>query len=212
MKRITIALPEDLAGLLEHEAATRDTSVSEVVRSSLRATMLPGGKRALPFAAICNDAGLIAAASIDDALEADWANEPIAIVDSGPLLAAANRADTDHRRCVAVLERADLRLVIPALCIAEVTYVLGRRLGPAIDARFLRGLAGFDTRAPRGEEWARVAALVERYGTFPGRYGCCGDRDRRGAPHGLDRDARSTALRSRSPPRWRALRLLPEAP
>jgi Arc/MetJ-type ribon-helix-helix transcriptional regulator len=75
MKRITITLPEDLAGLLEHEASARRTSVSEVVRVSLRAALLPRGKRALPFAAICDDAGLIAAAAIDDALEADWANE-----------------------------------------------------------------------------------------------------------------------------------------
>jgi uncharacterized protein len=91
----------------------------------------------------------------------------IAIVDSGPLLAVANRADPDHRRCRSVLERSDLRLVIPALCVAEVTYVLGRRQGPAVEARFLRGLADFDTRAPRGEEWQRVAALVERDGDFP---------------------------------------------
>jgi uncharacterized protein len=91
----------------------------------------------------------------------------IAVVDSGPLLAAANRADPDHARCVAVLERSDLRLVIPALCVAEVTYVLGRRLGPKIEARFLRGLSRFDVRSPRGDEWEQVAALVERYADFP---------------------------------------------
>ena len=91
----------------------------------------------------------------------------IAVVDSGPLLAAANRADPDHERCIAVLGRPDLRLVIPALCIAEVTYVLGRRLGPTIEARFLRGLSGFDVRAPRGEEWGEVATLVDRYADFP---------------------------------------------
>jgi hypothetical protein len=90
----------------------------------------------------------------------------IAVVDSGPLLAAANRADPDHARCVAVLERPDLRLVIPALCVAEVTYVLGRRLGPPIEARFLRGLARFDVRAPRGEEWEKTAMMVERYADF----------------------------------------------
>jgi predicted nucleic acid-binding protein len=91
----------------------------------------------------------------------------IAVVDSGPLLAAANRADPDHLRCVAVLERADLRLVIPALCVAEVTYVLGSRLGSRVEARFLRGLSGFDVRAPRGDEWGEVGDLVERYADFP---------------------------------------------
>lgn len=91
----------------------------------------------------------------------------IAIVDSGPLLAASNRADPDHARCVAVLERLDLRLVIPALCVAEVTYLLGRQQGSALEARFLRGLSGFDVRAPRGEEWGHTADLVERYSDFP---------------------------------------------
>jgi predicted nucleic acid-binding protein len=91
----------------------------------------------------------------------------IAVVDSGPLLAASNCADPDHARCVAVLERLDLRLVIPALCVAEVTYLLGRQQGSAVEAHFLRGLQGFDVRAPRGEEWAQAADLVERYADFP---------------------------------------------
>ncbi|HVR30291.1 MAG TPA: PIN domain-containing protein, partial [Thermoanaerobaculia bacterium] len=91
----------------------------------------------------------------------------IAVVDSGPLLAAANRADPDHERCVAVLERLDLRLVIPALCIAEVTYLLGRQCGSAAEARFLRGLSGFDVRSLRGDEWGHAADLVERYSDFP---------------------------------------------
>jgi hypothetical protein len=75
MKRITITLPEDLVSLLEHEAGARGTSVSEVVRASLRIAMLPNGKRGLPFAAICDDPGLVAGAAIDQALEADWADE-----------------------------------------------------------------------------------------------------------------------------------------
>ena len=91
----------------------------------------------------------------------------IAIVDSGPLLAASNRADPDHARCVAVLERLDLRLVIPALCVAEVTYLLGRQQGSAVEARFLRALSGFDVRAPRGDEWAHGADLIEQYSDFP---------------------------------------------
>ena len=75
MRRITITLPDDLAALLDHEAVARGASVSEVVRASLRIAMLPNGKRALPFAAICDDATLATGAAIDEALEADWANE-----------------------------------------------------------------------------------------------------------------------------------------
>jgi hypothetical protein len=75
VRRITITLPDDLVALLDHEAEARGISVSEVVRSSLRIAMLPNGKRALPFAAICDDPALVPGAAIDQALEADWANE-----------------------------------------------------------------------------------------------------------------------------------------
>jgi hypothetical protein len=80
------------------------------------------------------------------------------------MLAAANQADPDHERCIAVLGRPDLRLVIPALCIAEVTSVLGRRLGPTIEARFL---SGFDVPRAARRRVVEVAALVERYADCP---------------------------------------------
>ena len=87
----------------------------------------------------------------------------LAIVDSGALIAAANRADPDHQRCVSVLRKPTLRLVIPALCVAEVTYLLGKEQGPRVEAKFLRGLQEFDVRSPAPEEWSRIAALVEQY-------------------------------------------------
>ncbi|CAN5419599.1 hypothetical protein BH20CHL6_BH20CHL6_07100 [soil metagenome] len=39
----------------------------------------------------------------------------IAIVDSGPLYAAIDADDDDHSRCLEVLERPDLDLLVPAL-------------------------------------------------------------------------------------------------
>jgi uncharacterized protein len=91
----------------------------------------------------------------------------IAIVDSGPLYAVVDAGDDDHARCVEVLERSDLQLVIPTLVAAEVSYIVGRRLGPTIEAAFLRGLERFDVAAPRAEEWVAIAELVERYADFP---------------------------------------------
>jgi len=75
MKRITITLPEELVALVEHEAESRGTSVSEVVRVSLRTAMIGGGKRALPFAAICDDPAMVTGAAVDDALDAAWADD-----------------------------------------------------------------------------------------------------------------------------------------
>lgn len=91
----------------------------------------------------------------------------IAIVDSGPLLAAANRADPDHRRCLEILRDTRLRLIIPALCVAEVAFLLGRRAGPGVESRFLKGLADWDVRAPAAREWPRIAQLVEKYADLP---------------------------------------------
>ena len=91
----------------------------------------------------------------------------IAIVDSGPLLAAANRSDPDHGDCLTVLRETKYRLVIPAMCVAEVSYFLGRRQGAELEARFLQSLEEFDVRAPVSAEWPRIAELVRRYGDFP---------------------------------------------
>jgi len=91
----------------------------------------------------------------------------IAIVDSGPLVAVANQADPDHHASLAALQDPRFHLVIPALCVAEASYLIQSRRGSATEARFLRGLAGFDVQAPRAEEWARIADLVDRYSNFP---------------------------------------------
>ena len=91
----------------------------------------------------------------------------IAIVDSGPLIAAANLADPAHRVCLEALRRPRLRLVIPALCVAEAAYLLGRRQGAAIEAAFLRGLEAFDVQTPFADDWPRIADFVERYADFP---------------------------------------------
>ena len=91
----------------------------------------------------------------------------IGVVDSGPLYAATDTADDDHQRSREVLQRGDIQLVIPALVIAEVTYIVGRRLGAVAEAAFLRGLGSFDVEAPVPEDWARIAELVEQYRDFP---------------------------------------------
>ena len=91
----------------------------------------------------------------------------IAIVDSGPLIAAANRADPAHQACVEALQTPGFHLIIPALCVAEAAYLIQQHQGPRLEARFLRALAGFDVQAPTDEDWARIADLVEEYTDFP---------------------------------------------
>jgi len=91
----------------------------------------------------------------------------LAIVDTGPLYATVDADDQDHARCRAVLERRDLDLVVPTLVVAEAAYLVGTRLGPGIEAVFVRGLRDLEVEAPASDEWSRIAELVERYADFP---------------------------------------------
>jgi len=91
----------------------------------------------------------------------------LAIVDAGPLYATVDADDDDHVDCLAVLQRPDLELVVPAMVVAEVTYLVGRRMGAAVEARFLRGLAALEVEAPSVEDWRAMAGLVEQYRDFP---------------------------------------------
>jgi predicted nucleic acid-binding protein len=91
----------------------------------------------------------------------------IAIVDSGPLIAAVETDDQYHSTALGLLRRRDLELYVPALVVAEVAYMLGSRLGPMIEAQFLRGMAAFEVESPTRQDWRLIADLVERYADFP---------------------------------------------
>jgi predicted nucleic acid-binding protein len=91
----------------------------------------------------------------------------LAVVDTGPLYAAADADDDDHQACLAVLERPDLELVIPAMVVAEATYLIGSRLGARAEAAFLSGLRSLEVEGPTTDYWAAIAGLVERDADFP---------------------------------------------
>jgi predicted nucleic acid-binding protein len=91
----------------------------------------------------------------------------LAVVDAGPLYAAADTDDVDHASSVDALSRPDLRLVVPALAVAEATYFVGRRLGSAAESAFLLGIGGLDVEGPSSEDFVRMAELVAEYADFP---------------------------------------------
>ena len=68
---------------------------------------------------------------------------------------------------MAVLQRPGLRLVIPALVVAETCYLIGTRLGAAVEARFVATLADLDVRGPEPSDWKRIGALVKQYADLP---------------------------------------------
>ena len=91
----------------------------------------------------------------------------LAVVDTGPLYAAADASDTHHLAARAVLERADLQLVIPALVLAEAGYMIGSRLGANAESAFFAAVAGMDVEAPAPADFTRIGELIDSYADWP---------------------------------------------
>jgi predicted nucleic acid-binding protein len=93
----------------------------------------------------------------------------VLLVDTGVLLAAADRNDPDHDACARTVTDEPGPLVTTPLVVAETGYLIDRQLGPAAEAGFYRSLASGDlmVEAMRAEDWQRIAELVERYADLP---------------------------------------------
>jgi|ERR1700691_4036822 uncharacterized protein len=91
------------------------------------------------------------------------------LVDTGPLVAAANRNDTHHRASVQALAAASPPRLVPGMVIAEVAYLLARDAGSLVEARFLRSFkTGFLALvSPTADDLSRAAELVEQYADLP---------------------------------------------
>jgi predicted nucleic acid-binding protein len=91
----------------------------------------------------------------------------LAVVDTGPLYAVADTSDADHDSCLKLLRERAIQLAIPALVVAEATYLIGSRLGSTAEARFLDALSEFHVEAPHRDDWPLIGELVDTYGDFP---------------------------------------------
>jgi uncharacterized protein len=135
----------------------------------------------------------------------------LAVVDTGPLYAALDLDDDDHEASVTALGRSEVRLVIPMLVVAEVSYLAATRLGSEAEAKFVAGLSELDVDGPPAQEWTRIAELIRRYKNFP-----LGATDasvvalaeRLGTPHVITLDRRH--FQAVRPTHCETLQLLPE--
>lgn len=77
MKRTTIALPDDLADLIEHEARRRGLSVSELIRQFAREALMgtAGSPRKIPWAGIIDDPEMVRGAQVEEELDRSWPDE-----------------------------------------------------------------------------------------------------------------------------------------
>jgi len=91
----------------------------------------------------------------------------VIVWDTGPLVAAADRDDRDHARCVDLMRRTPPLIPYPVL--TEVCYILERERGSKAEAAFLGSVsAGQVSLLPLArEDIDRMAELVEKYADFP---------------------------------------------
>lgn len=87
------------------------------------------------------------------------------IVDTGPLLATADRADKDHAACRALLEGEPGPLITTAMVIAEAAYLIDRQLGPTAEAGLYTAITSgqLEVADLTGDDWARIGELVTGY-------------------------------------------------
>ena len=87
------------------------------------------------------------------------------IVDSGPLLAALDRDEDDHRACLDLLSTAKEPLVVPASVIVEVDHFVRRRLDPDVHLSFLRDVAqgAICVEPLTMEDYRRIVELCAKY-------------------------------------------------
>ena len=87
------------------------------------------------------------------------------IVDTGPLVATADRADKDHVACRQLLESDEGPLVTTAMVIAEAAYLIDRQLGAKAEASLYASIIDGQLKvADLGIiDWQRIQDLVSTY-------------------------------------------------
>ena len=88
------------------------------------------------------------------------------IVDTGPLVAAADVADPMHQRCLALLQTHPGPLVTTGFVIAEAGWLIRRQLDIAAETAFYSALGqGQITIEPlTPDDWTRIVELLDIYG------------------------------------------------
>jgi predicted nucleic acid-binding protein len=91
------------------------------------------------------------------------------IVDTGPLFAAMDQSDRDHRRCAELIDRTEERVVVPAPVLVEVDWLASQRLQPdAFLALMLDvGEGRLDVEELQPSDYVRIRELIERYSDLP---------------------------------------------
>ncbi len=87
------------------------------------------------------------------------------VVDTGPLVATADRSDPHHGACLALLEGDDGPLVTTALVVAEAAYLMDRQLGVVAESALYSSIIERALTVAELEvgDWQRIRELVTGY-------------------------------------------------
>jgi predicted nucleic acid-binding protein len=89
------------------------------------------------------------------------------LFDTGPLVAAIDRSDARHKRCVAFLNALTGTRLVPVTVLVEVCWLLEER--PDVEAAFLDSVASgeFELVPVIVDDLTRMAELVREYADLP---------------------------------------------
>jgi uncharacterized protein len=89
----------------------------------------------------------------------------VLIVDTGPLVATADRADRDHAACRTLLEGDEGPLITTAMVIAEAAYLIDRQLGAKAEASLYASITEgqLEVADLAITDWQRIQDLVGTY-------------------------------------------------
>ncbi len=87
------------------------------------------------------------------------------VLDTGVLVAAADRTDPHHTASAAIIRDDPGPLVTTAMVIGEAAYLLDRELGPAAEAALYASIIDGDLTVESlgPHDWSRIRELVETY-------------------------------------------------
>jgi predicted nucleic acid-binding protein len=91
------------------------------------------------------------------------------ICDTGPLYAAMDRRDRDHRLCAALLEESAEDLVVPAPVLVELEWLVASRMGDEVFDTFLESVVdgAVEIEPLLDGDYARIRELTRRYVDLP---------------------------------------------
>lgn len=91
------------------------------------------------------------------------------IVDTGILVAAADRTDPHHTDSVSIVTDDPGPLVTTPMVMAEAAYLLGRELGSHAEVTLYQSIIDSDLTVENlaSDDWTRIRELVETFADLP---------------------------------------------